>query len=1054
MKLTKTVSKKTLSVILVLAMLLSMTSMLAMTATAVTGTNITYSFSGSDKDTAGYAQGTVTLSSDTAGTYYLYWADDSNALDGYYPIDELTLSAGGSASYEFDYHTAIPAGATKIIATTSESDTSVANAAAVYSIPESKQLLTSSGSLLYTFNSYSDVHIDRDSNGIYYKNAETNWAQALKYGVDMDTDFIVSSGDMVTNATGPDTEWLVYEQILADSDYVNPVWESDGNHDMRSGVSSGLTSFVRASGTDSTIANYDANKPYYYVTEQSTGDLFIFMALENDSDPSSCDEFSSEQMAWLTNLLEENYGTGINIYIIEHSPIKGFGAGDRMDNPYYKAHLSEEYESTVEFKSLLQKYPDLIFMSGHTHEDFTMGYNYSNEDGTACNMIHNPAVAGSTWASESATSLDYNDGYGYNSQGYYVETYENEIVYYGANLTDELIYPAYCYIMEGSNSSTPEDTNETDPIETATTTATTGATVAPGTETTFYYFANTLGWETVDCYSWSDSDISTCVWPGYAATYYGTSEQGVELYYCAVPSSHDYIIWNNGGNGYQTANITLDGTNNFFTPSTTTSSKSVTVTASVWDYDVPETSEATTASQAETTNPDETTETGDSTATQDPSETSDTGDSSDTEDTSDSEESSDTTETQDPSQTESTVEPPEQYSLGDVDRDGRISVKDATLIQKYLVLFVELDSEQLTLADVNSDENVNISDTTAIQKYVAELITEFTSSASQSAVSKVKAGLYSSGSTTLSQILAEAKTALDDNYTFSSYDQYQALKKLYYQYKSASSASDTVIAEFETLIADLTEIVDHIGATVVYDVGDIYYFENTYDWSTVNCYAWTGSSVYGSSWPGLEMELVGTNNGHNVYGVHFEYAGQYANLIFNNGESGYQNQTVNIALNAYAGNCFYLDGTTDSSGKQNVGNYEYESSVIPSTVPTSASVSVSDDELYALCYYCDGSHAWATIDTFFTPQGDGTYVLNFTTVSTENISLNVYNNSTSTYNCVSSSTPLTYTAGTSQTCSLAGSSSRGKSITISGLSSGVRLQFIYNPSANTLAIYM
>lgn len=495
----KRITKKAMSYLLAVTLVLSMAITLPVSVNAVPETSLDYAFKGKNADDAGYAQGTVTFTSDTDGTFYLYWADDTKALDGYYEIDELTIADGEPATFEFGNHTAIPAGATKLIAVSDKSDLTVESAKAVYQIPSDKQLYSGSGDLLYTFNSYSDVHIDT---GNYYVNAEKNWKQALKFATDKGTDFIVSSGDMVTNASGPEGEWLIYEKVLAESDYVNPVWESDGNHDMRSGVSSGLTSFVRASGTDNTTANYDANKPYYYVTEQSTGDIFIFMALENDSNPSSCDEFSAEQIEWLANLLDTYYGTGVNIYLIEHSPIKGFGAGDRMDNPYYKAHLSESFTSTVQFKNILQKYPKLIWMSGHTHEDYSMGYNYSNENDTACHMIHNPAVAGSTWASPTATSLDYNNGVGYNSQGYYVETYENQVVYYGANLTDELIYPEYCYIMDGARETTPEATNPT--VEATTQspsdeTGITGSTLPSDIETKRVYFANTLKWQIIDC---------------------------------------------------------------------------------------------------------------------------------------------------------------------------------------------------------------------------------------------------------------------------------------------------------------------------------------------------------------------------------------------------------------------------------------------------------------------------------------------------------------------------------------------------------------------------
>ncbi len=61
--------------------------------------------------------------------------------------------------------------------------------------------------------------------------------------------------------------------------------------------------------------------------------------------------------------------------------------------------------------------------------------------------------------------------------------------------------------------------------------------------------------------------------------------------------------------------------------------------------------------------------------------------------------------------------------LGDVNRDGNISIKDATLIQKAIAFLTSLDSEQKELADVNGDKNVNIKDATLIQKYLANMIT-------------------------------------------------------------------------------------------------------------------------------------------------------------------------------------------------------------------------------------------------------------------------------------------------------------------------------------------
>ena len=456
-----------------------------------------YEFSGEDAETPGYAEGKVTFTPRTAGTYYLYWADDTKALEGYYEITSMKVSAGESESFTFGYHTAIPAGATRLIATTSKSDLNVADAAAVYDIPFNKQLAGGAGNLLYTFNSYSDIHIDTE---VYYTNCQKNWKSALKYAADMDTDFIVSAGDAVTNARGFAEEWDVYEKILAQSDYTNPVWETNGNHDMRDEVSvdgtgvkegvktydyKGNLAFNKATGTDSTIANLRANKPYYYVVEENTGDVFIFMALENGYKLAGHDNFSREQIEWLKDLLDTFYGTGVNVYIIEHATFRGYGPGDIWTtnsdgsvSSYYGGHMYANgmkasggsrisgMDQNTAFKEILDTYKDVIWMSGHTHQDFALGNNYSNENGTACNMIHNPAVVGTTYINEK-NQLEYdsdssaNDGVGLNSQGYYVETYENTVVYYGANLTEEKIYPAYCYIMEGSRASAPVILTET-----------------------------------------------------------------------------------------------------------------------------------------------------------------------------------------------------------------------------------------------------------------------------------------------------------------------------------------------------------------------------------------------------------------------------------------------------------------------------------------------------------------------------------------------------------------------------------------------------------------
>lgn len=801
---------------------------------AETGKTISYSFA---NNRAGYAEGNITFSTNSSGEYKLYWADDSAKLSGYYPIKTFSFSSSGSKTYSFGDHIAIPYGATRVIA-----ENSSGAVAAEYSIPAGKRLSSVSDSLRYKFNAYSDLHIN--ING-YFTKATERWEKGLQFGVDKGTDFIVITGDTVTNGGDPASEWKSYEKTLSSSAYVNPVWESDGNHDLKHDVSKGKKAYVRGSGTDNTAANYDANKPYYYITEKNSGDIFIFMALENDFSPANCDEFSTDQMNWVTNLIEQNYKRGVNIYICEHSPIKGFGAGDRMSNPYYKAHLSESYSSTRQFKALLKKYPRLIFMSGHTHEDFALNYNYSDENGAACSMIHIPALAGSTMPNDSDSALNYNNGKGFTSQGYLVEAYDNEIIYYGANIPEEMIYPEYTYIMEGYSSGVEPQVTPTNPSVPETEPATEPENTTPqGTQTKRIYFADSLRWLNVNCHSWQSGSSIKCVWPGYRAVYCGTIENELDLYYVDIPAEHMGIVWNNSGDGEQTVDITLDGVNNFFIPKEGQSGKKIKVDSYVWTYDY---------LLEPATEPE----------------------------------------------TEPETEPGPVFEKGDVDTNGYITITDVTMIQKYLTNMITLREIEQELADVDESGDISIRDCTQIQKFLAQIITEFTP-----AVNPNKNDSDSVGS-------VNYKQNLDDFYTFSSYDQYQALKKLY---KNGGTEEELSAAN-----ARLISITDHINGTNSSNYRDTYYFENTKGWSKVYAYAWKGSSK-NASWPGVKLSKVGTNSGHDVYKVKFDSAGQYTSLIFDAGSGS--SQTVNIDLSKYSKNAFYISGK-DSDGKYTVGNFKY-----------------------------------------------------------------------------------------------------------------------------------
>lgn len=60
--------------------------------------------------------------------------------------------------------------------------------------------------------------------------------------------------------------------------------------------------------------------------------------------------------------------------------------------------------------------------------------------------------------------------------------------------------------------------------------------------------------------------------------------------------------------------------------------------------------------------------------------------------------------------------------VGDANGDGKISIADATVIQKYLAKIGEITEENMKLADLNADGKITVADATIIQKKLAGII--------------------------------------------------------------------------------------------------------------------------------------------------------------------------------------------------------------------------------------------------------------------------------------------------------------------------------------------
>ncbi len=257
------------------------------------------------------------------------------------------------------------------------------------------------------------------------------------------------------------------------------------------------------------------------------------------------------------------------------------------------------------------------------------------------------------------------------------------------------------------------------------------------------YFSTDLDWNNVHYYIWGNGNVPM-KWPGEPAEITASTYDEMPVYKAEFPDNVSNIIFNNGNAGEQTVDIPLSGNDNFYYTTNPTGKLNESgfsiyyVNSAVFEENIrptisapstttiEETTESTTSEQTEATTAVETEATTDvteSTITTDASEApTDTTPLSSAVSTENKETTS--TEAFSFSEVQTTVSN-EELITGDADNDGRISIKDATAIQKHLAKIINLDEYGLVAADTNFDKKITISDATKIQKFIAQLIENF-----------------------------------------------------------------------------------------------------------------------------------------------------------------------------------------------------------------------------------------------------------------------------------------------------------------------------------------
>ncbi len=285
----------------------------------------------------------------------------------------------------------------------------------------------------------------------------------------------------------------------------------------------------------------------------------------------------------------------------------------------------------------------------------------------------------------------------------------------------------------------------------------------------------------------------------------------------------------------------------------------------------------------------------------------------------------------------------EKYLYGDVDLNGKVSIKDATLMQKALAKLSTLSTLQLIVSDVTADVKINVKDATTIQKYCAVLVKNFESgewyTVPGSAVKPTQAPVTQpkptqAPVTTPQPTQAPATTPQPTQAPVTEPTEAPVTQP------SVTQPQPTQPVVTQPIV---TQPVVTEPVTQPQQPDNYIYLKST--WSSVNCHSWP-SGGEGTTWPGTAMESLGGG----IFRIQLPEG--HTNVVFN----GDGQQTGDIAVQDTG---MIWDGSWQPySNNNNSGNSNNNNS----------DIQVSSD-----CIYFKDVAGWGTVKCHSWPNGgDGT----------------------------------------------------------------------------------
>ena len=411
----------------------------------------------------GFANGQIVLelSNDSCGYIdvadaTVYWADaDGNPLEGYTALHKQYVNKS-VITLDMNSHTIIPEGAESLVAYLTSYNGAKGTEKCVIPLPDGCMTYTGlENGILAKFNFITDSHLTSDDVA-YYPNGISkyhSWQQdtSNEYFADVLKDIAAQSPDSlgifingdVTN-NGFAEEYAQVDSIMGAVESESgvelpPVYVTMGNHDTYVGNNNNYVNFVNShNGSVTTEA------PYYSKTVG--GYKFIFLAGDNSDYygyktaviNSGDAELSEAQLQWLDAELRDNEenNAGKPVFLFLHQAVKDTVAGS-LDGQDWDGLVN-----VAEFKDVVEKYNNVMLMGGHSHWIIDSPQNmYAGSDDMS--VAVNLGSTSYSWTDyENATEATVME-----SQGFFVQMYEDKVVFLGRNFTTDEWIPGACFVL-------------------------------------------------------------------------------------------------------------------------------------------------------------------------------------------------------------------------------------------------------------------------------------------------------------------------------------------------------------------------------------------------------------------------------------------------------------------------------------------------------------------------------------------------------------------------------------------------------------------------------